>query len=120
MLHSQVTRGIQNQRQEMSAISHSGVECEISLLDVGLRIDGWPALQFGECVFETLSTRSVMGNLERHKRDRVVPSIMVLCVSESIDHVPANIPHSFIPLNSILLVTMRRLSKCSIKDDAPI
>ena len=53
MLHSQVTHGIQNQRQEMSAVSHSGVESEIILLDAGLRIDGWPALQFWECVFET-------------------------------------------------------------------
>ena len=50
----------------------------------GLRKVGLPALQFGECVLETLSSRSAKGNFERHKRDRVIPSrshsdIVYLC-----------------------------------------
>ena len=35
------------------AVSHSTAESQISSLDAGLRMDGLPALQFGECVLET-------------------------------------------------------------------
>ena len=51
--------------------------------------------QFGECVMERLSSKPAEGNLERHKRERVIPSHLHSdnCVLESIDHVPPNIPN---------------------------
>ena len=33
-----------------TAVSHIIAESEIVSHDVGLRVDGWPAIQFGECV----------------------------------------------------------------------
>ena len=94
MLHLQVTCGIQNQRQEVhcahfgshtflpiswmckkqTAVSHSSAEFQINSLDARLRVDGLPALQFWESVLATFSSKPTKGNLERHKRERVIPS----------------------------------------------
>ena len=62
----------------------------------GLCTDVLPALQFGECVFGTLSCKAAKVNLERHKRERVIPSHSHFdnCVFESIDHAPPNFPNS--------------------------
>ena len=59
-------------------------------------MDGLPALQFWACVLETLSKKTAKGNLERHKRERVIlsHSHSDTCAFESIDHVPANTSNS--------------------------
>ena len=118
MLHLQVTWEIQNQRQEVycaywdhillfpswmckkrTALSPGSAESEIISLDAGLRMDGLPALQFGECVVETLSSKPAHGNLERHKPERVIQSHLQSdnCVFESIDNVPHHIFNSSHP-----------------------
>ena len=64
--------------------------------DAGLRVDGSPASKFWEvCLGNTLSSLR-QGDLERHKRDRVIPSYSHSdkCEFESIDHFPPNIPNS--------------------------
>ena len=115
-LHLQATWEIQNQRQEVycAYLDHThlfqfrgcarskpqflsgSAESEIISLDAGLRVDGLPALQFGECVLETSSSKPDMGNPERHTREKVIPSPShsANSVFESIDHVPPNIPNS--------------------------
>ena len=82
--------------KKQTEVSHSRAASEIISLDAGLRMDGLPALQFGECVSGTLSSRSSKGILERHKRERVNPSHSYSdnCAFESTDHVPPNIPTS--------------------------
>ena len=110
----QVTCEIQNQRQEFycacvdhtrlfpwickkqTAVSQSSAESEIISLDAGLRKDGLPALLFWECVVDTLSSKLANGDLERHKRERVIHSNSHFenFVFESIDHVPPNLPSS--------------------------
>ena len=60
--------------QRQTAVSHSSAEYAIISLDAGLRMDGLPTLQLEECVLGTLSRKTAQGNLERHKRDRVIPS----------------------------------------------
>ena len=85
--------------QEPSRSSHSNAEAEIISLDAILRVDGLPALQFWECVLETLSSKPSKGNLERRKRERVIRSQphSDKCVFDSIDHVPPTIPNSSHP-----------------------
>ena len=46
-----------------------------AVLDPSWRRDGSPALQIGDCVLETLSSEPAKGNLERHTRERVSPSL---------------------------------------------
>ena len=60
--------------KKQTAVSHSSAESEQNSLDTGARLDGLPALQFGKCVLETLSSKRAKGNLERHTRERVIPS----------------------------------------------
>ena len=48
-------------------VSHSSAESEIISLDAGLRMDGLPALQFWWKHYP-------VGNFERHKCERVIPS----------------------------------------------
>ena len=53
------------------------------------------ALQFGKCVLGTSSSKLAKRNFERHNRERVpLHSHADTCISESIDHVPPNIPDS--------------------------
>ena len=80
---------------KQTAVSHSSAESEIVSLDAGLRTDGLTALQFWDLVLETLSCKPSMGNLERHTRERVIPSHSHFdnCVFESIDHVQPNNPN---------------------------
>ena len=83
--------------EKQTAVSHSSAKSEIISLDADLlRMDGLPAPQFGECVLETLSSRSVVRNLERRKRERFTPShsLSDTCVFECIDHGPTNIPNN--------------------------
>ena len=40
--------------KKQTTVFHSSAESEIISPDAGLRIDGLPALQFGECVLEAL------------------------------------------------------------------
>ena len=82
--------------KKQTAVSHSSAESEIRSLDAALRLDGQPAVQFWQCVLQTLSSRSAKGNLGRHKRERVIPSHSHSdnCVLESIGHVFANIHNS--------------------------
>ena len=115
-LHLQATCETRNQRQEGScaflehtrffpgswmckkqtAVSHNNAESEMISLDAGVRLDGMPALQLGECVLETLSSKPAKGNLDRPKGERVIPchSHSDTCVIESTDHVPPNMPNS--------------------------
>ena len=82
--------------KKQTAVSHSNAESEIILLEAGLRMDGAPALQFGACVSETLPNKPAEGNLDRHKRERVIPSRSRPdnCVFfESFDNVLPNIPY---------------------------
>ena len=60
--------------EKQTAFSHSSAESEIISLGAGLRMDGLPALLFGECVLETLSKKPAERNLKRHQRDRVIHS----------------------------------------------
>ena len=116
MLHLQVTCGVQKSTsggvlcvfgshtfvpisrmcKKQTAVSHSSTESATIPLDAGLRMDGTPALQFGELVLETLSSRPPHRNLGRYERDRVIPSHSHSDVSafESIDNVPPNTPNS--------------------------
>ena len=83
--------------KKQTAVSHSSAESAIVSLDAGLRTDGLPALQFGDCVLETLSSRPAKGHLERHTRERIIPSHSLhsdTCVLEPIDQVPPNITNS--------------------------
>ena len=59
-------------------------------------MDGLPALQFWKCVLETLCCKTAKGNLERHIRDRVIPSHSHsdAGVFKAIDNVPPNMPNS--------------------------
>ena len=86
--------------QKQTAISHSSAESEIISPDAVLRMDRFPARQFGECVLETSSTKPAEGNLERHTRERAIPSHSHSdnCVFESMDHVPADIPNRSHPI----------------------
>ena len=116
MLHLQVTCEIHNPCQKVycaflnlsrllplrgrarskTQVSHSSAESEITSLEAGLRMDGLPALQCWECVLEASSSEPAEGNLECHKRERVIQSNSHsdTCVFDSIDHVPRNIPNS--------------------------
>ena len=83
-------------KRQNAVSAHSSAESEIVSIDAGLRIDVVPALQFWECVLETLSCKASNGSLERRKLDRVIPSHSHsdVCVFESMDHVPHDIPNS--------------------------
>ena len=79
MLHLQVTCEIQNKRQEgyCAYVDHMRVfefhgcaKKQAAVSHAGLHMDGLPALHFGECVLETLSSKPAEGNLESHKRDK--------------------------------------------------
>ena len=82
--------------KKQTAVSHGSAESEIRSLDAALRLDGQPAVQFWQCVLETLCSRLVKGNLGRQKRERVIPSHSHSdnCVFESIGHVFANFHNS--------------------------
>ena len=86
-------------RKKQTAVTHSSAESDIIALAPGLRIDGSSALQFGECVLETLSSKPAKGNLECHKRERVIQFLSQFdnCVFGSLDDVPANISNSAHP-----------------------
>ena len=60
--------------KKQTAVSHSSAESEIMSLDAGSRMEGLLALQFWVCVLETLSSKPAVGDLERHKCERVIPS----------------------------------------------
>ena len=60
--------------KKQTAVSHSNAESENISPDASLRMGGLPALQFGECVLETLSSKQVEGNLERHTSEKVILS----------------------------------------------
>ena len=60
--------------QKQTAVSHISAESEIISLDAGLHMDSLPALQLGECVLGTSSSKLAEGNLERQQRERVTPS----------------------------------------------
>ena len=45
--------------KKQTAVSHSSTESEIISLDTGLRLDGLPALEFGDLIV------SVLGNISR-------------------------------------------------------
>ena len=97
--HLQATCGIHKQRQE--------VYC--AYLDHTRFVPMLRALQFGECVLDTLSCTTAQGNLERHKRERIIPSRSHsdTCVFESIEHVPpSNLPQ--LPLNPTLHLRRQR------------
>ena len=52
--------------KKQTSVSHSSTECEIISLDAGLRMDGIPALDIWDLVFEVLpkkSQQNVQGNL---------------------------------------------------------
>ena len=59
--------------KKQSAVSHSSAESEIILLDAGFRVDGLPLFNFGSACWKHCPVPA-MGNLERHKRNRVIPS----------------------------------------------
>ena len=52
------------------ALHHSSAESEIISLDSGLRMDGLPALQFGECVLGTLASLPAAGNCGHQQVDQ--------------------------------------------------
>ena len=75
-------------RKNQTAFSHSSSAVSEAISpDAGLRMDGLPALQFGDCVSETLSNKLAKGNIERHTRERIIPSQshFDICVFESIN-----------------------------------
>ena len=82
--------------KKQTAVSHISAESEIISLDAGSRMDGLPALQLGECVLGTSSSKLAEGNIERHQREKVIQSHSLSdnCVLESIDHVPPDIPNN--------------------------
>ena len=82
--------------KKRTAIFHSSAGSEIITLDAVFTFGWITALQFGECVLQTLSSEPTKVNLERHKCERFIPSRSHSdkCVFESIDHVPPNIPYS--------------------------
>ena len=86
-------------RKKQTAVTHSSAESDIIALAPGLRIDGSSALQFGECVLETLSSKPAKGNLECHKRERVIQFLSQFdnCVFGSVDDVPPTISNSAHP-----------------------
>ena len=47
--------------RKQTAVSRSSADSESISLDAGLRMDGSPALLFGECVLETLSCTNNQG-----------------------------------------------------------
>ena len=69
------------------AVSRSNAESKIMSLDAGLRMDGSPALQFWERVLGKLSCETAERNLQRHKRNKIIPSqsFSDACVFESIE-----------------------------------
>ena len=75
-------------RKNQTAFSHSSSAVSEAISpDAGLRMDGLPVLQFGECVLETFSNKLAKGNIERHTRERRIPSQSHFdtCVFESIN-----------------------------------
>ena len=82
--------------KKQTAVSHSRALSEIKSLDAGLRMDGLPAPQFGDCVLKTTSSKLAKGNLQRHTRERVIPSHSHsdICVFGSSDDVPPNFINS--------------------------
>ena len=51
--------------KKQTAVSRSSAESETISLDAGLGLDGLPALQCGQCMLRTLSSRSARWNLEQ-------------------------------------------------------
>ena len=80
--------------KKQTAVSHSSTESEIISLDIGLRLDGLPALELWDLIV------SVLGNVSRvsdgsgkpesdvHKRQKSPKKIDVM---EDIDAVPSNV-----------------------------
>ena len=60
--------------QEANRRLHSIADSDIISAGAGLRMDGLPALEFWDCVLETLSSKPTQGNLECHTRKRDIPS----------------------------------------------
>ena len=81
-----------------TVVSHSNDESEVMSLDARLRREGIPALQLRDCLLETWSHSSTLGNLKRQGSERpaqlhpdnYMPFGMI-------DHVPSNIPDSPFP-----------------------
>ena len=73
--------------KKQTTVCHSSAESEIISLDAGLRMDGLPALQFWECVLETI--------LQQTRQRKLSTRTSHVFFFESIDHVPANIPNTW-------------------------
>ena len=102
-----------------SAVSHSSAQSETLSLDAGSRMDGSPALQCGECVLETLSSKPAEGNLEHHHAKesfRLIHIMTIVYLSQLIRLRPA-FPTSHSQPNSARSKTSRQWSKWSTDDE---
>ena len=85
------------ERKKQTAVSHSSTESEIISLDIGLRLDGLPALELWDLivsVFRSVSqisdrTGQLVNGVKKHPKSQGKINVM-----KNIDSVPSNVQSS--------------------------
>ena len=105
--------------KKQTAVFHSNAESEIISLVAGLRMDGLPALQFWECVLESLFSKPAKRIVERHERESAFQthSHSDKCVLSQFTTFRPTFPKVHIRPNSTYSKTMRPWSKWSTEDE---